>query len=135
MAEIPNISGSRLEKTIEINGIPVKFRSDAATTRIYRLMYGRDVFEDMNTLMEVFTSHAEGESNKLLPTEGLEVLENIAYCMAKQAKPDIPEITEWLSQFGMFDIYEHLTDLIGLWGVNMHSRSAAKKKRRRRRVK
>lgn len=139
------IPGAMHERTIMVGDVPVRFRSDASTPRVYRLMFGRDIFKDMGTLVDSFSKSDEnGEDSEdgkgggegfNIPDTGLEALENIAYCMAKQAAPDIPEITEWLSQFGMFDIYSRMGDIITLWGINTRTQVASKKKRGRRRGK
>ena len=122
-------TASPMVKTIVMNSIPVKFRADAATPRIYRVMFERDIFADMDVIFNAFKDDKES----FFTSGGLSVLENVAYCMAKQADPEIPEITEWLSQFQMMDIYQHMMEIIGLWGINSKTTSTAKKKRRRRR--
>ena len=124
-------TASPMVKTIVMNSIQVKFRADAATPRIYRVMFERDIFADMDVIFNAFKDDKES----FFTSGGLSVLENVAYCMAKQADPEIPEITEWLSQFQMMDIYQHMMEIIGLWGINSKTTSTAKKKRRRRRGK
>ena len=104
------IRQTRMEKIIKINGVDVKFRADASTPRMYRVMFSRDAFRDMSDLMECYSKSGR------LPENGLETLENIAYCMAKQADPAVPDDPdEWLDQFDTFSIYDILPDLIGLW--------------------
>ena len=94
--------------------------------RIYRQIFQRDILKDMDELSKAQTS---GSS---LSAEALIVFENIAYVMAKQADPDIPETPdEWLDQFDMFSIYEILPQLIELWGINNISLSESKKKANR----
>lgn len=122
------IRQTRMEKVIKINGVDVKFRADASTPRMYRVMFSRDAFRDMSDLMECYSKSGR------LPENGLETLENIAYCMAKQADPEVPEIMDWLAQFGMMDIYRHMMEIIELWGFNMKTSSTPKKKRGRRRA-
>ena len=78
------IRQTRMEKIIKINGVDVKFRADASTPRMYRVMFSRDAFRDMSDLMECYSKSGR------LPENGLETLENIAYCMAKQADPEVP---------------------------------------------
>lgn len=39
-----------IEKTIDVSGVPVKFRSSAAIPRLYRAKFGRDIFKDLAKL-------------------------------------------------------------------------------------
>ena len=39
-----------LKKTINIDGKDVEFKASAAVPRIYRLMFGRDIFRDMTRM-------------------------------------------------------------------------------------
>lgn len=140
-------TASPMIKTITINSIPVKFRADGATPRMYRVMYGRDIFADMDVIFNAFKGGKENKKQddskegggegyeSFFASGGLSVLEDVAYCMAKQATPEIPEITEWLGQFRMMDIYQHMMEIIELWGINSRTTSTAKKKRRRQRGK
>ena len=42
------------EKTINIGGQEVRFRSSAAIPRLYRLKFGRDIFGDLSALEKDF---------------------------------------------------------------------------------
>ena len=114
-----------MEKTIKIGEQEVKFKATGATMRIYRQTFQRDILKDMSEL-----SKAHTESS--LSSEALIMFENIAYIMAKQADPAIPDTPdEWLDQFEMFSIYEILPQIIELWGINNISLSENKKKAKR----
>ena len=64
-----------------------------------------------------------------LTMDMLEIFENTAYVMAKQADPDVPDTPdEWLEGFDMFSIYEILPQIVALWGVNMQITTESKKK-------
>lgn len=109
-----------MEKTISINGTMVPFKATAATTRRYRQRFGRDLFADMDALVK-------NAGN--LSGANLEAFENVAYIMAKQADPDIPDNPDdWLDQFEMMNIYEVLPQLIELWGLNAAGLAESKKK-------
>ena len=93
-------------KTIEICGQPVRFCASAATPRLYRLKFKRDIFADMQKLTKDFQERNAGTD---LAVESLEIFENVAYIMAFQADRSIPDtIDAWLDQFEMFSIYEVL---------------------------
>lgn len=112
-------------KTIEICGQPVRFCASAATPRLYRLKFKRDIFADMQKLTKDFQ---ERNTDTDLAVESLEIFENVAYIMAFQADRSIPDtIDQWLDQFEMFSIYEVLGELVQLWGDNLFTSASAKK--------
>lgn len=112
-------------KTIEICGQPVRFCASAATPRLYRLKFKRDIFADMQKLTKDFQARNTGTD---LAVESLEIFENVAYIMAFQADRSIPDtIDQWLDQFEMFSIYEVLGELVQLWGDNLFTSASAKK--------
>lgn len=112
-------------KTIEICGQPVHFCASAATPRLYRLKFKRDIFADMQKLTKDFQERNTGTD---LAVESLEIFENVAYIMAFQADRSIPDtIDQWLDQFEMFSIYEVLGELVQLWGDNLFTSARAKK--------
>jgi hypothetical protein len=116
-----------VRKTIEIDGVQVTFQASAATPRLYRNLFQRDIFADMDHLMASMQGQDETQSG--LDTFDLELFENAAFTMAKQANPNIPDdVMTWLDNFEMFSIYHILPHLIELWGVNLESMSEAKKK-------
>ena len=115
-----------IERTIEIDGIPVKFRASAAIPRIYRLKYGRDIYKDISVLEK--SINESDENNSTLDTFSLELFEDLAYIMAKHADGSIPDaIEDWLDSFNTFSIYQVLPELIELWGMNIKTESEAKK--------
>ncbi len=127
-------------KTIEICGQPVRFCASAATPRLYRLKFKRDIFADMQKLTKDFQAKKAAQKAKAqaedmeqnagtdLAVESLEIFENVAYIMAFQADRSIPDtIDQWLDQFEMFSIYEVLGELVQLWGDNLFTSASAKK--------
>ena len=116
-----------IEKTIDINGQQVKFRSSATIPRLYRIKFKRDIFKDLTKLEKAYNKKAkEGEED--LEIDDLEIFENVAYIMAFHADPTIPKtIDEWLDQFEMFSIYQVLPEILELWGSNMLTDIEAKK--------
>lgn len=117
-----------VRKTIEIDGTPVAFQASAATPRIYRNLFGRDIFDDMDKLMSSVNDQ-DPESSKLDVID-LELFENVAFTMARQADPSVPDdVMQWLDGFEMFSIYVILPHILELWGVNIETMSDAKKKR------
>lgn len=116
-----------LEKTIEISGKPVTFRSSAAIPRIYRIKFKRDIFKDLTKLEKSYRNKAKNSED--LEIDDLEIFENVAYIMAYHADPTIPKtIDEWLDQFEMFSIYQVLPEILELWGSNLVTDVQAKKR-------
>ena len=112
-----------MEKTIEIDGRPVKFRATGNTIRLYRQQFQGDILMDMNRLQ------LASASDQPLSADALNIFENIAYIMAKQGDPTIPDTPdEWLDTFDMFSIYSILPQIIELWGISNVTLSESKKK-------
>ena len=116
-----------IQKTVNICGKDVTFRSSASVPRMYRMKFKRDIFKDLNALEKSFKERTDGE--KELEIEDLEIFENVAYIMALHADPTIPKtIDEWLDQFEMFSIYEILPQILELWGSNLFTEVPQPKK-------
>ena len=115
-----------MTRTIEIDGKQVPFKASAAIPRIYRVKYGRDIFQDLRKLEKALNENAAEDSN--LDLFSLETFENIAYLMAKHADPSLPDSAEeWLDEFSVFSIYQVLPQIIDLWGLNGQTPAPAKK--------
>ena len=106
-----------MEKTITIDGREIKFKATANTPRLYRLKFRRDMMRDM---AELAKQHKRGRFD--IPD--LTMFENIAYTMANA---QIGEISDWLDEFKVFDIYEVLPELFELWGANLETTVTSKK--------
>lgn len=127
-----------MDKIIKIDDQDVKFRATARTPRLYRGLIGRDMIRDMERLRVAYNKAAalpedaseEEKQDAQLTMVDLEIFENIAYIMARQATPDMEEQTadEWLDKFNMFSIYQVLPELLKLWQLNTAQTSTPKKK-------
>ena len=115
-----------IEKTIDISGQQVKFRSSATIPRLYRIKFKRDIFKDLTKLEKAYSKKAGKDED--MQIDDLEIFENVAYIMAYHADPTIPKtIDEWLDQFEMFSIYQVLPEILELWGSNMITDIESKK--------
>jgi hypothetical protein len=116
-----------IKKIISIDGIEIPFKASAAVPRLYRLKFGRDIYQDFASLQKDVQN--DDESSSGLNIESLEVFENIAYITAKHADPEnVPDNPdEFLEQFNTFSIYEILPQLIELWGLNTATQIESKK--------
>ena len=115
-----------IEKTIQISGHDVRFKSSATIPRLYRAKFKRDIFKDLAKLEKSYAGKAkDGDEFQI---EDLEIFENVAYIMALHADPTVPKtIEEWLDQFEMFSIYEILPEILELWGSNLFTDVKARK--------
>lgn len=118
------------ERTLTLNGRKVKFKASAALPRMYRTMFGRDAFKDMETVEKaILTARQENSEESGIPAETVELLEDIAYMMAKHADPEVPDtVEEWLEQFEVLSIYSIIPIIPDLWYANMKTNIKAKKK-------
>lgn len=109
-----------MEKTIKIDGQDVRFKASGNTPRLYRSLFMRDIFADIGKLAKSLDKAIEDgkETESILDVESLEVFENVAYTMAKQADKSIPDMETWLDGFSVFSIYEILPEIINLWNLN-----------------
>ena len=107
-----------INKIITIDGIDVPMRASAASPRIYRTVFGKDLFLELTKLRDAYENNNEFD---------LEIVENMAYLFAYQANEDVPDIDEWLDQFGIAAVYDALPEIIALWNENEESSSKAKK--------
>lgn len=139
-----------MRKQIVVDGREVAFEANALTPRLYRHKYGRDIIRDLNALKTAYSkaaaAHAKDKPGADASPEevaryqeelqaaqlsalDLEIFEDVAYIMAKQADPataDNPEA--WLEDFSVFSIYEVLPEILELWALNQVTTSKPKKK-------
>ena len=112
-----------MEKILTIDGREVGFKASGATTRIYRSKFGREFFDDFESLSkEVGKTGTLGKGT-------LEIFEDLAYTMAFQYDRTIPaDPDEWLDQFSVFSIYQILPELMELMMQNTQQLETPKKK-------
>lgn len=125
-------------RTVTVDGKPLQLRASALIPKLYRYKFGRDMIADMTRLNRAYkkleqlpenATEEEKEDAQLEVTE-LTIFENIAYLMAKQANPSLPDSPdEWLdSMDGIFSVYEMLPVILELWGANLSTTAIPKKK-------
>ena len=116
-----------ITKNIEIDGRMVPFKASATVPRLYRLKFGRDIFSDIDKLIEA--TQGDNAEASALTIESLTIFEDVAYTMAKYADDSIPDTTEeWLDGFNVFSIYFILPQIVELWRLNNQTAVESKKK-------
>lgn len=118
-------------KTIKIGDKEVKMRASALIPLLYRNKFNRDIYKDLTSLVNDINSEKPD-------IENMQIVERLAYLMAKQGDKDetgkplgnIPEkIEDWLDTFDdVFAIYEASGDILSLWGNSTQSIAESKKK-------
>ena len=106
-----------MEKIITIGGKDIKLKSTAGTMMRYRNNFNRDFIKDLIKLQQSLTNKLDNdvEFNAL----DLDMFEKIAWCMAKTADDNIPDIEHWLDEFDTFDIMQVLPQIMELLTANM----------------
>lgn len=93
-----------MERTIKIDGFETRMVANAATPRLYRSIFGKDVFADM--------THAMDENGNIA---SVEVFENLAFAMAKQGGLE-EDIDTWLGNFSSpTAVIEAVPEIMNLW--------------------
>jgi hypothetical protein len=104
-----------MEKTIEIDGKQIHFKSTAATPLRYKAQFGKDYFSEILKL-EGFTKLRTAK-NKAEALKGIDfdTFYNLTWILAKTADDTIPEPLEWLDgfeEFPLFEIIPQVQDLV-----------------------
>lgn len=116
-----------MEKMIKVGDKELKLKSSAAIPRIYRLVYGRDIFADFQMLFE---NIVDGDEVKLyeLPPETLTVIENILHLMNRYADDTQPDsVEDWLDQFETLDLLPVIPEIVTMWKFENLTTSKSKK--------
>ena len=103
-----------MEKTIEIDGKKIGFKTNGATPLRYKAQFGKDYFKEIMKLAPL--ENLMGKATDEITLEDLDALDfevfyNIAWIMAKTFDSTIPEPLEWLDQFEEFPIAEIIPEL------------------------
>jgi len=117
-------------KTIELGGKPLELQSNAATPRVYRSIFNRDLFKDFTAI----DTEALGAGSSL---ETLDLIKRLAFTLNIQATREFRsyygklsevDFVEWLSQYEDEEFYdsEKLIDIIAVWQKSAKTSSEAK---------
>ena len=127
-----------MERTLNIGGADLRMRASALIPRLYRFRFGRDLIKDMSQLEKAYKkalSVKEGATDEERKEAELSILdltifENVAWAMAKNADPNVPnDPDEWLDSInGVFSVYEVLPQILELWTDGLDTTSKPVKK-------
>lgn len=118
-----------MEKTVTIDGRPVRFKASGGCMYRYKAQFGREMLADA-VMLDEFLQTAVKKQRKTKQADGkvvmqpfteydytklsLEAVYNILWTYAKTADESIPEPQEWLDSFTTFpvmDIYEQIKEI------------------------
>lgn len=119
----------------KIFGTDHKLKMSAATPRIYRAKFGKDIIVQMDAMYERLSNEGKkkgeekkGDSVSFTPEE-LEMMENLIFVCNRQAEPEQPEdIFEWLASYEIGAITGTYGTIMKMWEDNLHQTSTSKKK-------
>ena len=124
----------------KIFGTDHKLKMSAATPRIYRAKFGKDIIVQMDAMYERLSNEGKkkdeekkneekkDDSVSFTPEE-LEMMENLIFVCNRQAEPEQPEdIFEWLASFEIGAITGTYGTIMKMWEDNLHQTSKSKEK-------
>jgi len=122
----------------KIFGTNHKLKMSAATPRIYRAKFGKDIIVQMDAMYERLSNEGKkkdeekkneekkDDSVSFTPEE-LEMMENLIFVCNRQAEPEQPEdIFEWLASFEIGAITGTYGTIMKMWEDNQTSTSKKK---------
>ena len=129
-----------MKKTVKIGEKNCEMKTSAALPRIYRLAFGRDIFEDVFFMTKTFSDAAASMKNKDLPApsekdqmEASTIFENLTYAMHKHGDPKQPDsVEDWLGQFedeAALMSSSVVMQIMDLWNHETETTAEAKKKK------
>lgn len=127
-----------IEKTINVEGKDITFRSSALLPKLYRFYIGRDMIKDMQHLIKSWKklkelpedATEEERQDAQMNLLDLEIFGNVAWIMMKHAGEDVgKDPDEWLTNLdGAFSIYQVFPTVMELWAANNKTTAIPKKK-------
>ena len=129
-----------MKKTVKIGEKNCEMKTSAALPRIYRLAFGRDIFEDVYFMTKTFSAAAASLQNKEIQApsekdqmEASTIFENLTYAMHKHGDPKQPDsVEEWLGQFddeAALMSSSVVMQIMDLWNHETETTAEAKKKK------
>jgi hypothetical protein len=119
-----------MEKTIEIDGQMVPFKTTAATALLYKAQFQRDYLIDILKLYKFEKLQKMNLDNlnfNELEDIDFDSMYRIIWALAKTADRTITDHITWLDQFSEFPVMDIVFDLIDLIGRSV---TTSKKKRK-----
>ena len=113
-----------MQKVINVGGKDITFKATASTPLRYRERTGRDLLRDLFSISAASSQGGAVDMSKV----DTNIITELAYTMAKQADPDLPEYVDWLDEFEPFDVINACGEILTLWGMSQKQLEKSKKK-------
>lgn len=122
-----------MEKTLNIDGRQVTFKSTGAFLLRYKMQFKREALQDIIKLQYAINEVEDENGNKHYTISDinafdLEVFYNLIWTLAKTADSTIPTPMEWLDSFNLFPLMDILPELMDMITSSMRSTAEPKKK-------
>ena len=112
-----------MEQLIKIGDKEVRFRTSAAIPYLYKNKFNEDIFLAIKKVSDGYKKTKKNE----LPVEVLEIVQQMAYIMAKHADKSVTDdFVEWLGDFESYDIYMCASEILKLWNSGIRTASIPK---------
>ena len=112
-------------KTITIDGIDVALKCTGATSVLYRREFGKDLF----FFFFKYAKNVNDNEDGAIPEGAIDMLEEAAYIMAKQANPsEKRDFVAWLDQFNMMALVQDIAKVAEIIVEDRLTLDEAKKK-------
>lgn len=108
-------------KVVRIEGKDIPMKSDGGTARLYRQYFKKDYLLEIGKIQR-------GEIDNI---EIFDIVENLAWVMAKRANKRIPDIDKWLASFRYPDsIIKNANEIYQLVNLSLTTTVEPKKRKR-----
>lgn len=114
-----------MEKTIEISGQQIAFKSSGAVPKRYKMQFQRDFFKDllaMGLTNQSLDDLSEDQQLEAVSKIDFDVFYDIAWTLAKTANSSIPDPLTWLDGFETFPIMDILPELQDMLAASISSK-------------
>lgn len=110
-----------MEKTIEIDGQKVTFKSSGAVPKRYKMQFQRDFFADLLS-MEGIVKEKNPSADDIRKNIDFDVFYDIAWTLAKTADNTVTDPLTWLDSFDSFPIIEILPQIQDMLYASIQSK-------------
>lgn len=124
-----------MEKIVSVGEKKVVLRATAALPRVYRSIFGRDVFKDITPMLERYQKIDPEKTDDLsmvnqIGDYDMETLENLTFAMAWMGMPDVQKMEplEWFDSFSSPELAVMEQEAFTLWVMDNYTIDEAKKK-------
>lgn len=124
-----------MEKIVSVGEKKVVLRATAALPRVYRSIFGRDVFKDITPMLERYQKIDPEKTDEIsmvnqIGDHDMETLENLTFAMAWMGMPDVQtmEPLEWFDGFSSSELAVMEKEAFTLWVMDNYTIEETKKK-------